>query len=169
MNQNKKLTPEDLEDGSMLKNAMKMLHLNPTEDQYFETVRLLRDSRVWIPYSAVMSEEDLEQIDQRIKETNGQPENIVGTTFQTKAKIRMIPDILQNGDQFFFPVFTSVEETGEYGEHFSIFPQQFLEAMILAKNNAKNVTGIVVNPFSAPHVVERDIFDVIKNIPSRLV
>lgn len=169
MNQNKKLTPEDLEDGSMLKNAMKMLHLNPTEDQYFETVRLLRDSRVWIPYSAVMSEEDLDQIDQRIKETNGQPENIVGTTFQTKAKIRMIPDILKKEDQVFFPVFTSVEEMGEYGEQFSRFQQDFLDALNLAKNNENNVAGIVINPFTAPHVVERDLFAVIKSIPSRLV
>ncbi len=44
MNQNKKLKAEDLEDGSLLKNALKMLHLNPTEEQYFETARLLRDS-----------------------------------------------------------------------------------------------------------------------------
>ena len=169
MNQNKKLKAEDLEDGSLLKNALKMLHLNPTEEQYFETARLLRDSMVWIPYNAVMSEEDLDQVENLINETNGHPENIVGTTIQTKAKIRMIPDILKRGDLFYFPVFTSVEEMGEYGDHFSKFQQDFLVAINLAKNNANNVVGIVVNPFSAPHVVERDIFDVIKKIPSRLV
>ena len=53
----------------------------------------------------------------------------------------MVPDILQNGDNFFFPVFTSEEEMGEYGVHFSKIQQHFLEAMNLARNNEKNVCG----------------------------
>ena len=44
---------------------------------------------------------------------------MIGKTFSTKEAVRMIPDILQNGEQFFFPIFSSVEEMGEYGEHFS--------------------------------------------------
>jgi hypothetical protein len=31
----------------------------------------------------------------------------------------MVPDILQNGEEFFFPVFNTAEEMGEYGDYFS--------------------------------------------------
>lgn len=30
---------------------------------------------------------------------------MIGKTFSTKEAVRMIPDILQNGEQFFFPIF----------------------------------------------------------------
>ena len=33
---------------------------------------------------------------------------MIGKTFSTKEAVRMIPDILQNGEQFFFPIFSSV-------------------------------------------------------------
>ena len=49
---------------------------------------------------------------------------MIGKTFSTKEAVRMIPDILQNGEQFFFPIFSSVEEMGEYGEHFSKVQKQ---------------------------------------------
>ena len=44
---------------------------------------------------------------------------------------------------FFFPVFTSDDEMGEYGEDFSKLQRHFLEAAALARNNEKNVRGIV--------------------------
>lgn len=78
----------------------------------------------------------------------------------------MVPDILQNGEEFFFPVFTSVEEMGEYGEHFSTVQHHFLQAANLAKNNEKNVTGIVINAFSEPFVIPKDIFDIIAGMQS---
>lgn len=41
----------------------------------------------------------------------------------------MIPDILQNGDEYFFSVFTSAAEMGEYGDNFSKIEKWFLEAI----------------------------------------
>ena len=80
----------------------------------------------------------------------------------------MVPDILQNGDEFFFPVFTTAEEMGEYGDSFSKIERHFLEAANLAKNNEKNVTGIVINAFSDPFVIPREMFEVIAGMDSSL-
>ena len=78
----------------------------------------------------------------------------------------MVPDILQNGEDFFFPVFTSVEEMGDYGQGFSKIEKHFLEAANLARNNKKKVKGIVINAFSEPFVIPVDLFDMIAEMPS---
>jgi hypothetical protein len=40
-------------------------------------------------------------------------DSLAGMELTNQDNIRMVPDILQNGDDFFFPVFTSAEEMGE--------------------------------------------------------
>ena len=79
-----------------------------------------------------------------------------------------VPDILQSGDNFFFPVFTTAEEMGEYGDQFSKMPRHFLEAMILARNNEKNVKGIVINAFSEPFEIPVELFDIIAGMKSNV-
>ena len=68
---------------------------------------------------------------------------MIGKTFSTKEAVRMIPDILQNGEQFFFPIFSSVEEMGEYGEHFSKVQKHILEVIPMARNCAERIFRIV--------------------------
>ena len=80
----------------------------------------------------------------------------------------MIPDILQNGDKFFFPAFTSAGEMGEYGNAFSKVAHHFLDVIKLAAGNEKNVSGIVINAFSEPFVLDRGLFDLVERMKSRL-
>ena len=93
---------------------------------------------------------------------------MIGKTFSTKEAVRMIPDILQNGEQFFFPIFSSVEEMGEYGEHFSKVQKHILEGIPMARNSEKNVAGIVLNAFSESFILDAELFDMIENMKSRL-
>lgn len=93
---------------------------------------------------------------------------MIGKTFSTKEAVRMIPDILQNGEQFFFPIFSSVEEMGEYGEHFSKVQKHILEVIPMARNNEKNVSGIVLNAFTETFVLDAEIFDMVENMKTRL-
>lgn len=93
---------------------------------------------------------------------------MIGKTFSTKEAVRMIPDILQNGEQFFFPIFSSVEEMGEYGKHFSKVQKHILEVIPMARNNEKNVSGIVLNAFTEPFVLDAEIFDMVENMKTRL-
>ena len=80
----------------------------------------------------------------------------------------MIPDILQNGDDFFFPVFSSAEEMGEYGNGFSKIEVDLLRAINLARNNEKKLKGIVVDAFSEPFVLDAELFDIVEKMKSRI-
>ena len=92
--------------------------------------------------------------------------SLVGKTLSNQDNIRMVPDILQSGEDFFFPVFTTAEEMGEYGQGFSKIEKHFLEAANLARYNEKNVAGIVMNAFTEPFIIPRDLFDMIAEMPS---
>ena len=75
---------------------------------------------------------------------------------------------LQNGDEFFFPVFSTAEDMGKYGESFSKVQRHFLEAVNLARNNKKKVTGIVINAFTEPFVMPMELLDIIAEMDSAI-
>jgi ADP-ribosylglycohydrolase len=162
------IMPELLEDGSFLKRAIEICNRNRTQLNMIKLMRILRDSWVWIPCNAIMSDADYAALEKAVKdaEQDGGLDSLVGKTLSNQDNIRMVQDILQNGEEFFFPVFTSAEEMGEYGQHFSKIEKHFLEAANLAQNNKKNVAGIVINAFSEPFVIPRDLFDMIAEMPS---
>lgn len=164
------ITAELLKDGSFLKRAVEICNRNRTRLNLIKLCKILRDSRVWIPCNMVFSDSDKEAIDKVVTEAieNNDLDSIEGLTFTSHDQVRMVPDILKNGDEFFFPVFTSDEEMGEYGEQFSKIEAHFLEAASLARNNEKNVKGIVINAFSEPFVVPCEMFDMIAEIPSSI-
>ena len=172
LNPDIELKREDMEDGKMLKGAIHTFNEEQTEPNFIEVLRLLRDSEVWIPCNAIISEEDEAFIEEQLNAAGGDidtlSENPEGKTFVNNDPIRLVPDILWNGDDYFFPVFTSVEEMGKYGNHFSTVPDEFLHTVILARNNEKDVKGIVVNAFSEPFIMYRELFDVVENVRTRL-
>ena len=163
-----KITPELLEGGAFLKRATEICNRNRTQLNLIKLARILRDSWVWIPCNVVMSDADNEAFANMLKAANDNEgfDSLVGQTFTTHGETRLVPDILQNGSDFFFPVFTSAEEMGEYGENFSKVERHFLEATVLARNNERNVKGIVINAFTEPFVVPREMFEVIANMES---
>ena len=169
MNPSQLLKPEDLEDGSMLREAIAAFNADRTEQGLIQIMEILRDSLVWVPCNAVLSELDQKAFSDLIDKANGDLDSLVGIELSNQENIRMIPDILQNGDQFFFPAFITAEDMGEYGQHFSKVQKHFLEVIALARNNEKNVAGIVINAFSEPWVLDREIFDLVENMKSRLV
>lgn len=162
------ITPELLEDGAFLKRATQICSRNRTQRNFMKLAMILRDSYIWIPCNAVMSDADYKVFEKAVNEAKDGDgfDTLVGQTFTTQDKLRLIPDILQNEDKFFFPVFTSVEEMGEYGEHFSKVEKHFLESIHLARNNEKDITGIVINAFSDPFVIPVELFDLIENLES---
>ena len=80
----------------------------------------------------------------------------------------MVPDILQDGENLFFPVFTTAEEMGEYGNTFSGIRMHFLDAADLARNNEKNVAGIVINAFSDKLNLPNAVVDIITEMRSNI-
>ena len=57
---------------------------------------------------------------------------------------------------------------GEYGDGFSKIEKHFLDAANVARNNEKNVTGIVINAFSDAFVVPKELFEIIANMESAI-
>lgn len=168
MNPSRKLTAADLEDGSLLKEAITIFNNDRNEQNLIEIMELLRDSYVWVPCNAVMSDNDQKRMEELIESLNGDLDKLKGMEFVAHDETRLIPDILQNGEAFFFPVFSSAEEMGEYGDNFSKVEKHFLEALNLAKNNDRDLAGIVINAFSEPFVLDSQIWDLVENMNSRL-
>lgn len=164
------ITEELLEDGSFLKKAIEICNRNRTQLNLIKLARILRDSFVWVPCNMMMSDKDYETLSEAILDAanSGDMDSLVGQELTADDNIRMVPDILQNGDSFFFPVFTSAEEMGEYGENFSKIQSHFLEAMNLARNNEKNICGIVINAFSESFVIPIELFDIIAEMDSSI-
>ena len=164
------ITAELLEDGAFLKRATEICNRNRTQLNLIKLMKILRDSWVWIPCNAIMSDADYSELEKLVKDAqeNDGLDSLVGKTLTSHDNIRFVPDILQNGETFFFPVFTTAEEMGEYGQGFSKVQKHFLEAANLARNNEKKVAGIVINAFTEPFVVPTELFDIIANMPSGL-
>ena len=162
------ITPELLEDGSFLKRATEICNRNRTQLNMIKLARILRDSVVWIPCNAILSDADYEVVEKEVlAASNGEGlDSLIGKTFTNKDEVRLVPDILQNGDDYYFPVFTTEEEMGEYGTHFSKVPGHFLKAVNLARNNEKDVAGIVINAFSEPFVITMEMAELIETMES---
>lgn len=102
MTQSMKLTAEDLADGSMLKEAIHVFNSERTEEHFISILEFLRDSLVWVPCNAILGDEDQAMIEEAVAEAGDDLSSLVGKTFSNRQHIRMVPDILQNGDQFSF-------------------------------------------------------------------
>lgn len=159
-----KITQELLEGGMFLKKAVEICRRNITKLNLIKLFRILHESFVWIPCNAILSEADYDQLAKAAEEAKEDPDSLIGQTFMVQDNIRFVPDILQRDEDYFFPVFTSEEEMGEYGEGFSKMEKSFLEAMILAGSNEKNVKGIVINAFSEPFEIPCEMFDIIEGV-----
>jgi hypothetical protein len=153
-----------------LKKAIEVCNRNRTQRNLIKLSKILRDGWVWVPCTAVLSDADQEAFNRKILEAadNDGLDALVGTELVSHDSIRFVPDILQSGEDSFFPVFTSEEEMGEYGEDFSRVQKHFLEAANLAKNNERNVKGIVINPFTEVFVVPAEMFGVVARMESSI-
>ena len=163
-----KMKPEDFEDGSLLKDAVHRFHAGD-QDALFEICRILRDSTVWIPCNAVVGEEDQKAMEQMIAEAGDNLDSMIGKKFTAHGNIRMVPDILQKDGEYFFPVFSTQEDMGEYGEHFSKVQEHFLQAIHLAENgrkDGKELTGIVINAFTEPFVLPKELYEAVERLES---
>lgn len=151
MNQSARITAEDLEDGKVLEAAIHTCNEEPTEKHLLDIMAILKDSYVWIPCNAIMSDADQARL--TAKDIN------IGEEFTTHDEIRMVPDILQSEDEFFFPVFSNIEAMGEYGNGFSKVQKHFLEALEVAKNNDRDLAGIVINAFSEHYILYKELWN----------
>ena len=74
-----------------------------------------------------------------------------------------MPDILQNGDEFFFPIFSSEEAMGEYGNGFSKVARLIADVIPLARNNERKLRGIILDAFTQPFMIPEELWEAFEN------
>ena len=150
-----------MENKDILKELIHTMYEQRTTESLGDILNTVQESDVWIPCNTILSEADQKRLNSLAEQLadNGDPNDLIGETFTNQDPVRMIPDILKNGDFYFFPVFTNPEEMGEYGNNFSHVEKHFLEAAQLALNNEYNVTAIVVNPFTESLELPREFLE----------
>ena len=133
---------------------------------FTKLVVALRNSLVWIPCDAIMSDADYKSIEEKVKEAvdSGDAESLIGYEFSNQDEVRLVPDILQKDNKYFFPVFSSVEDMGDYGDEHSKVEKHFVEALDLAKNNDAELSGIVFNAFSDPFILDKELLAIIEGM-----
>ena len=160
---------EDLEDGKMLRDAISKFTSERNEKNLIDVLQILRDSWVWVPCTAILSDRDNDKLEQMVKGCEDNLDDMIGQDFVANDSIRLVPDILKNGEDFYFPAFSDEESMGEYGKDFSKVARHILDVIPLAKNNEKNVKGIVINAFSEPFILDSRLFDLVAGLESRLI
>ncbi len=133
------ITKELLADGSFLSRAVEICCRNNTDLNALKLMKILRNSNVWVPCLAVPGESG-------------------------NDSLTLFPDILQDEDKFYLPVFSTAEEMGEYGKNFAKIERSFMDAVKLAKNNERKLSGIVVNAFTNEYIVDNNMLSMIEGM-----
>lgn len=138
----RQLTESDLEDGTILKDAIHTCNAEKSQANAMEVFSLLHDSDVWIPCEMV---------------TDGD------------GPAQMVPQILQSGETNFYPVFTAKEEGSDLAQRCTFIRQSFLESIRFAREHADEIEAIVVNAFTEPFFLGSEIYPIIESLETRVL
>lgn len=105
--------------------------------------------------SAILSRDDVENVIALLKKSR------MWIPYQKETEQL---DILKNGDKFFFPLFSSQEELGEYGRQFVAKDKSYSEWQALAKGTRYPLSGIVINAFTDSFILNWELFDFVEGV-----
>lgn len=148
----------------LMKKAINAFENDRTKEMLLTILWYMKSTLMYVPCNMVMSDRDRKRWDEIVLSSADDPDSLKGMELTAEDEIRMIPDILINEVQYFFPAFTSCEEMGEYGDHFSKVQKHIMEIINLARNNEKDVKGIVINAFTQPFMVPMDMLSIIEKM-----
>ena len=75
-------TADDMEDGHILKEAISIFRRDRSQKNFFQVLEILRDSYVWVPCNAILSEEDQLAFEQMLANADGDPSALEGERSQ---------------------------------------------------------------------------------------
>lgn len=136
-------TASDLEDGRMLKDAVVAFNKNKTEMNLLNVMEILRDSKVWVP-CRVVDDADVNEM------------------------TKLVPDIISHESLLYMPVFSNPAEMGDYGKELSLISEKITDVVDVYNKCDKKLTGIVLNPFSQPFVLESQFLELLVAMKSNL-
>ncbi|MBR2895712.1 MAG: SseB family protein [Oscillospiraceae bacterium] len=154
---------ELLANGKVLRAFVSRFEKDRNEQNFLNVLVCLRDSYVWIPYHA----------EAKPQEKRGKKKRwFFGKKNQDELKsgddVRLVPDTLPSGGVLVMPVFSSEDQMGDvYKGRTKTVRVHFLEAMAIAMVH-KTIEGIVLDAFTRPFMLEKDLFPVVKGLPSQM-
>ena len=148
----------------LLDQAMDAFGSDQSQEMLLTILWYMKSTLMWVPCNAVISESDRKKWDEVILSAADDPDSIAGQELTAENEIRLVPDILVSDNRYYFPAFTSCEEMGEYGEGFSKVQKHIMEIITLARNNEKDPEGIVINAFTKPFIVSKELFSIIEKL-----
>ena len=153
----------------LLEKAIDAFESDRSQEMLLTILWYLKAALLWVPCNAVLSERDQKLVEEMVEGQEDNLDSLKGESWQPMDDIRLVPDILMNGDEYFFPAFTSCEEMGEYGDGFSKVQKHVMGIINMAKNNEKDIEGIVINAFTKPFVVSKELFSIIEKFDESVV
>ena len=169
LNPNKWMSEEELEDGKLLEEAVAAFCEEQNDEHFTEVLELLRDSYVWIPCNAVMSSADQERWEAVMKDIQENPQaHQQDEAFEMNDDMWMVPAILENEGNPYFPIFSNMAAMGDFGDNYSKVQKHILEVIPLARENQVELKGIVLNPFTQAFALEPRLWDIIEHLKSRI-
>lgn len=101
-------------------------------------LKCLRDSKVIVPMTLDMSEEDLAKMEGAAD----------GESIELTDEVKLRPEILEGGDKKFFPVFTMDKYIpGDFADSHSLMTMPMIAALNMA-HRIDGLSGIVIDAFS---------------------
>ena len=148
----------------LMKKTLASLETDTSQEAIMTLLWYLKSTLLWVPCNAILSERDKKKWDEAILPGLEMDESVVGMELTAEDAIRLVPDILISGEDYYFPAFTNCEEMGEYGNGFSKIQKHIMEIINLARNNEKEIKGIVIDAFTDSFVLPVDWFEIIENL-----
>ena len=128
----------------------------PTGNNLYSLFTSILHSGLQVPMNMIISDEDAETM----------KNSKTGDEIQLKQDLRFKPDWLKNpsNEKLYFPIFSSVEEATEnYSKNFS-WLELDIKSCLEFVNEKKDCSGLILNAFSKPIVIEGELLDILKNI-----
>ena len=127
----------------LLEAAVRNYHNDPSDENFRSLFACMAEENLWVPFSAYFSE------------GSGQ----------------MKPDIMEvRKGEFYFPVFSSMELFGDYGQGFSKFPMDFMAIVDLLEGYSdETLEGIVLNAFTTPVELPMEMLREMKKLLQQLI
>lgn len=135
------ITEDDLEDGSMLEEAVSRFNKEKGESNLVALLEILRSSYVWMP-CRMLSELNV----------------------QTDFEDGFSPDLFQKGADYFMPIFSSEEQMKEFATARSKQAVSVMKAVKMASESTTPLVGLVLNPFTEPFVIDMKLCSVIEKM-----
>lgn len=152
------IKPEELEDGRVLLYLKGQFMEENSQENLLALLSCIRDSQLIIPMKLTARKADKE-ITIKTKD---------GGTEKTDKKIIMKPDILKQGGKSYLPVFSNyIQLPADYAKDFTVVNMTFPGCVDLA-HEYENLSGIVLDAFTIPFIIDFNLSDIILKIDSRL-